>query len=363
MNKRIGLKLPSAQTSYDILVTDEELFSSLIKKLKAIQYSRLVLVTNTVVWALYGPQVTSVFKKNHIEFHAIVLPDGERYKNLKTLQQIYDALLESHADRSSLLIALGGGVIGDITGFAASTYMRGIRYIQVPTTLLAQVDAGIGGKTAIDYASMKNIIGAFHQPLFVYSNVRFFKTLSERMFRAGLAEVIKYGAIKDKALFSYVGMHRHGILAQSPQRLLKIVFDSSRIKAVFVEKDEKEVSGIRMLLNFGHTFGHALESSTRYKILHGEAVGIGMIMAARISHRLTLCKKEIPDKIESIVRDVGLPVSLKAFKTEHLSNIIDYDKKNMGMRIRLVLLKTLGVPVIYDIDKQRLHEILMEVKI
>ncbi len=363
MNKRIVLELPSTKTSYEILVTDEELFRSLIKKITTIKYSRIILITNAVVWDLYGPMVTSIFGKERIEYRTVILPDGEQYKNLKTLQRIYDTLLAYHADRRSLLIALGGGVIGDITGFAAATYMRGIRYIQVPTTLLAQVDAGIGGKTAIDYASMKNIIGAFHQPLFVYSNVRFFKTLSERTFRAGLAEVIKYGVIKDKSLFSYVGNHQHDILAKSTKSLLKIVYDSSRIKAEFVEKDEKEVSGIRMLLNFGHTFGHAIESSTQYKILHGEAVGIGMIIAARISNMLDLCKKDVPEKIEQEIRDMELPVSINIPDIQRLSKSINYDKKGQADKIELILLKDIGKPAIHKVEKMMLKTILMEVKI
>lgn len=363
MMKRIGLNIASAQTICEILVTDEDLLISLIRKIKTLQYTRLVLVTNTVVWRLYGSQVASRFRKERIEYHTVVLPDGERYKNLKTLQNIFDALLACHADRGSLLVALGGGVIGDMTGFAAATYMRGIRYIQVPTTLLAQVDAAIGGKTGVDYASMKNMVGAFYQPVFIYSNVGFFKTLPDRIFNAGLAEVIKYGAIRDKDLFAYFGSHRHDILTKAPQSLLKIVGDSSRIKARFVEEDEKEVSGIRMLLNFGHTFGHALESLTQYKILHGEAVGIGMIVAARISRYLTLCKTDVPDQVESMVRGVGLPVSLKGLNREDLSKVVEYDKKNKGMKMRLVLLKKVGVPVIYETDKRQLHKLLMEVKI
>ncbi len=363
MNKSVRLQIHPSEFQYDILVTDEEPFASLVVRIRSLSYSNLILVTNTVVWKLYGSLVESSFKRKGLTYSLVILPDGEKQKNLKTIQKIYDRLLSYNADRGSILIGFGGGVIGDMTGFAASTYMRGIRYIQVPTTLLAQVDAAIGGKTAVDYALMKNIIGAFYQPVFVYSNVNLLKTLSERMYRAGIAEVIKYGIIQNKNLFLYVEKHKAEILDQSPNSLLKIVYDSSHIKVQFVEKDEKETSGIRMLLNFGHTFGHAIESVTQYKILHGEAVGMGMIIAAKISHLLKLCNNEVPEKIEQIVRDVKLPASLHNLDMQHLSKSINYDKKSKADKIKLILLKGIGMPVIYQIDKKILKKILTEVRI
>ena len=363
MNRLVRLKLSSAEYRYDIRISDERLLNSLIIELASLRYSNLFVVTNTVVWKLYGPLITASFKKAGIAYHVVLLPDGEVHKNLKTIQKIYDALLLYHADRRSILIGIGGGVVGDMTGFAASTFMRGIRYIQVPTTLLAQVDAAIGGKTGVDYALVKNIVGTFYQPLFVYSNIHFLETLPHRIYRAGIAEVIKYGIIQNKSLFSYVQKHRAGVLAQSPQSMLKILYESSRIKAEFVEKDEKETSGIRMLLNFGHTFGHAIESSTQYRILHGEAVGIGMIIAAKISYLLDLCKKDVPKKIEQVIRDMELPVSINNLDIQHLSKSINYDKKSEADKIALILLKDIGMPVVYKMDKKMLKKILMEVKI
>ncbi|MCL4468389.1 MAG: 3-dehydroquinate synthase, partial [Deltaproteobacteria bacterium] len=307
--------------------------------------------------------IKSSFGRENLSYNVVILPDGEVYKNLKTMQKIYDKLLLYHADRRSILIGIGGGVVGDMTGFAASTYMRGIRYIQVPTTLLAQVDAAIGGKTGVDYSLVKNIVGTFYQPMLVYSNIHFLETLPHHIYRAGIAEVIKYGIIRDKNLFSYIQEHRSGILAQSPRSILKILYESSRIKAEFVEKDEKETSGIRMLLNFGHTFGHAIESSTQYRILHGEAVGIGMIIAAKISCVLDLCKKDVPEKIEQIIRDMKLPVSINNLDIQHLSKSINYDKKGEADKIALILLKDIGMPMVYKMDKKMLKKILMEVKL
>ncbi len=363
MNKSIRLKLHPSEFQYNILVTDEEPFTSLAIKIRSLSYSNLILVTNTVVWKFYGSLIDSSFKRNGLTYSTVILPDGEKHKNIKTLQRIYDKMLLFKADRGSILIGLGGGVIGDMTGLAASTYMRGIRYIQVPTTLLAQVDAAIGGKTAVDYALMKNIVGAFYQPIFVYSNVNLLKTLSDRIYRAGMAEVIKYGIIKDRNLFLYIGKNSNDILSRSPKSLLSLISASSRIKAEFVEKDEKETSGIRVLLNFGHTFGHALESFTHYKILHGEAVGIGMIIAANLSYLLNLCEKEVPEKIERLVRAIKLPVSSNNLDMRYLSKSINYDKKSKADKINLILLKEIGMPVVYRMDKKMLKKILREVKI
>ncbi len=363
MNKLVRLKTHTSESRYNIIVTDEEPFVSLTKRIRSISYSNLIIVTNTVVWRLYSSAIKSSFEKEKLSYNIVILPDGEVYKNLKTVQKIYDKLLLYHADRHSMLIGIGGGVIGDITGFAASTYMRGIRYIQVPTTLLAQVDAAIGGKTGVDYSLVKNIIGAFYQPVLVYSNMNLLKTLSDRTYRAGIAEVIKYGIIEDKNLFSYIERHKADILNQSRNSLLKIVYESSRIKTKFVEKDEKEITGVRMLLNFGHTFGHAIESFTHYKILHGEAVGMGMIMAAKLSHLLNLCKKDVPEKIEHIIKGVKLPPSLNGINIQHLSKSINYDKKSKSDKINLILLKEIGVPVVYRMDKKMLKKILTEVKV
>lgn len=363
MKGLITLRFKRASADYDILVTDEKPLISLSDKTSSMDYSSLVLVTNTIVWRLYGSIVSSLFKKKSTRCAVIVLPDGEKYKNLKTVKRIYDKLLSCNSDRSSIIIGMGGGVIGDIAGFAASTYMRGVRYIQVPTTLLAQVDASIGGKTGVDHPLAKNIIGTFHQPSFVYSNINFLKTLPKRIYMAGMAEIIRYGAIKDEKLFLYIEEHRKDILNHDPATMLKLVLDSGRIKADIVQKDEKEVSGTRMLLNFGHTFGHAIEILTGYKILHGEAVGIGMIIASRLSYALNLCKNDVPVRIEHMVKGIGLPGSFKGLDIESLSKAVKYDKKSNGNEINLVLLKKIGAPVIYKMDKRILKKTLTEVRV
>lgn len=363
MKKTMTLKIHPVPSACDITVTDEKPFISLFKKIQSLNYSTIMVITNTVVHGLYGKKIGSFFKDNNLKYGLISLPDGEKYKNLETVRKIYDRLILYHADRSSLLIALGGGVVGDITGFTASTYMRGIQYIQVPTTLLAQVDAAIGGKTGVDHPYAKNLIGAFYQPHFVYSNINFLKTLPSRIYKDGIAEVIKYGAINDESLLSYLEKHCADIMNYSGHMLFKLISDSSNIKADIVRRDEKETAGIRMVLNFGHTFGHAIEVLSDYKILHGEAVGIGMIIASKLSHRLGLCNRDVPERIEHLIREIKLPVSVKSFDINRLSKIINYDKKNKAGKINLILLKRVGVPVIYEMDKRMLKKILTEVKV
>ncbi|MGC9026075.1 MAG: 3-dehydroquinate synthase [bacterium] len=362
MNKLVKLKIPSSTSHYDIIITDEPPFLTLTRRINRMNYSSLTIITNVVVWKLYGSLIDSTFREQKLAYRVIVLSDGEKYKNLETVQTIYKRLLAYRMDRSSVIIGIGGGVVGDITGFVASTYMRGIRFIQVPTTLLAQVDAAIGGKTGVDYAFIKNVVGTFYQPVFIYSNVNLLQTLQDRVYRSGLAEVIKYGVVKDKDLFSYIEKNIEGILKQSKRVMLNIVYSSSNAKAWFVQKDEKEITGIRTLLNFGHTFGHAIETVSNYKILHGEAVGMGMVIAAKLSKRLNLCKEDVVEKLEDLVQAIGLTKYRNTFDINDLSKAINYDKKSRATKINLVLVKKIGVPVIYTMDKKMLKKILMEVK-
>ena len=363
MKKTVKLKISSSGLAYDILVTNEPLFSSLIRKINSIDYSNLIIVTNEVVLQLYNTVIKTAFQKQGLSYHIISLPDGEKYKSLTTVQNIYGKLLSYGADRGSILIGIGGGVIGDITGFVASTYMRGIRYIQVPTTLLAQVDAAIGGKTGVDFNLIKNVIGSFYQPIYVYSNTNFLTTLPDRIYKAGLAEVIKYGIIKDKELFFFIEKNKTDILQRSQNHVVKIVYNSSDAKSWFVRRDEKETTGIRMILNFGHTFAHAIETLTNYRVLHGEAVGIGMIIAAEVSYILNLCSKQIPERIREVVMSMGLPHSLKGFAAQSLSKAIKYDKKSKANTINLILVKDIGIPKVFALDKKVLKKILREVQI
>ncbi|NCX50854.1 MAG: 3-dehydroquinate synthase, partial [Burkholderiaceae bacterium] len=244
------------------------------------------VVTNTTVGPLYSQSLIQTISNDAKSVHEIVLPDGESYKDWITLQKIFDALLTYGADRKSVLIALGGGVIGDMVGFAAASFMRGIRFIQVPTTLLAQVDSSVGGKTGINHPLGKNMIGAFHQPVAVIADLDTLKSLPPRELSAGLAEVIKHGAIADAEFFDWIEAHRQELLNCDSNAMSHAVERSCEIKSAVVAADEKE-SGIRAILNFGHTFGHAIESGLGYgEWLHGEAVGCGMVMAADLSSRL-----------------------------------------------------------------------------
>ena len=363
MSRLIRLTTRASGVSCDILVTAERLFQFLTQRIESLKSSGLTVITNTTVWKLYGRAFRMAAGERGLKYNVIILPDGEKHKDLATAQKIYNRLLSYKADRSSVLVGVGGGVVTDITGFAASTYMRGIRYINVPTTLLSQVDAAIGGKTGVDFSLIKNVVGTFYQPVFVYSNVRVLKTLPVRTFRAGMAEVIKYGAIKDKGLLSYIERHGDAIAAYDPDTLSNIVHESSAIKTAVVRKDEKETSGVRMLLNFGHTFGHAIESATHYGMPHGEAVGIGMIMAAKASQVLGVCTRDVPDGLERIIRRMQLPTSSKNIDMRLLSESLKYDKKGHAEEISLILLKDLGKPVIYKIKKQNLKKILTEVKV
>lgn len=362
MNKIVSLKLQISKSQYKIIITDENPFLTLTKQIKNMDYSSLIIVTNKVVWALYARFIDAAFNKKRLSYNVFVLADGEKYKNLNTVQTIYKRLLRFGADRSSILVSIGGGVTGDIAGFVASTYMRGIRLVQVPTTLLAQVDAAIGGKTGVDFSLIKNIIGTFYQPALVYSNVNFLQTLKKRIYISGLAEVIKYGIIKDKRLFSYIESNKNSIVKRSNKVLLDIVYSSSCAKVWFVEKDEKEVTGIRTILNFGHTFAHAIETISNFKIMHGEAVGMGMVIAAKISRMLNLCKEDVPERIVELIKAIGLPVYRNFFKINELSKTINYDKKSQAKLINLVLLKDIGEPLVYRIDKKNLEKLMMEVK-
>ncbi len=361
MRKTVNLRLRSMPCRYSIAITDEPLFASLARIVSSLSPSSLFVITNTVVNRLYGKDMSSALEGAGLRYRSIVLPDGERQKSLDTARRIYGRLLTYRADRNSVLVGFGGGVVGDVTGFVSSTYMRGIRFIQVPTTLLAQVDAAIGGKTGVDYSFIKNVVGTFHQPAFVYSNIGLLRTLPARTYRAGIAEAIKYGAIRDRRLFSYIEGHRDDVLHHAPGALMSIVFGSSRIKAAFVEADERETAGTRTLLNFGHTFAHAIESSTRYRVLHGEAVGLGMIMAAQLSHRLGLCTENVPERIKHAVRSVGLPTSPGGTSMQGLSKSMDYDKKGGVDTINMVLLKDIGMPLVYRMDKRLLKKTLTEV--
>jgi 3-dehydroquinate synthase len=304
---------------------------------------KVAIVSNPTVYPLYGGVVADSLKKVGFDVLTVTIPDGEEYKDLLWVEHIYDELLKAKLDRSSSLIALGGGVIGDITGFAASTYMRGISYIQVPTTLLAQVDSSVGGKTGVNHKLGKNMIGTFWQPRLVWIDAETLKTLPKREFLAGLAEVIKYGVIWDEELFGFLEFRRHEILNLDSNALRHIIRRSCEIKASVVSKDERE-SGLRSILNFGHTIGHAIETATGYReYLHGEAVAIGMCLEARLSSMLTFIDNNTVLRIKALLDSYGLPSEMPSdIDIEHILSSMELDKKAVAGELRFILPEKIG---------------------
>ncbi len=304
---------------------------------------RCALVTNPTVGALYADTVIRSAAAAGFEPVRIDVPDGEEHKNLASLARIYDGLVDAALERNSPLLALGGGVVGDLAGFAAATYLRGIPYLQLPTTLLAQVDSSVGGKTGIDHPRGKNLIGAFYQPRAVLIDLATLRTLPRRQLLAGFAEVVKYGAILDAELFAFLEQELAQVLALDSAVLQHVVRRCCELKAQVVERDERE-SGERAVLNFGHTIGHALESVTGYtRFLHGEAVAIGMVAEASVSAALGLCRPEVVERLRALLERAGLPVELPAdIDREKLAGAIELDKKVRGGKVKFVALEALG---------------------
>ena len=306
---------------------------------------KTLIVSNDVVAPLYLDRVRTSLGKRDVEIHTI--PDGERFKTVETWYSVIDKLVGMQARRDTTIVALGGGVIGDIAGFAAASYMRGIRFLQLPTTLLAQVDASVGGKTAINHARGKNLVGAFHQPAAVIIDSATLASLPEREINAGLAEVVKYGAINDAGFFSWLEDNAAAIRQRREDALDHLIHESVKNKAEIVSQDEKE-AGIRALLNFGHSFGHALEAESNYsRFLHGEAVSIGMVTAARLSEIRGLCQAGTAQRLATLLRILGLPVEQPAdIKIKGLIQALALDKKAVASGLRLVLLKAIGNAVV-----------------
>jgi 3-dehydroquinate synthase len=307
---------------------------------------KVAVVTNPTVAPLYLERVAAALAREGVEVVRIIVPDGEEHKDWRTLNGIFDALLERRCARDTTLIALGGGVIGDLAGFAAATYQRGVPFVQIPTTLLAQVDSSVGGKTAINHPLGKNMIGAFHQPQLVVADMRTLETLPERELRSGLAEVIKHGLIRDAAFFGWIEAHLDRLLTRDPEALEHAVLRSIAIKAEIVGQDERE-RGSRALLNFGHTFGHAIETGLGYGAwLHGEAVAAGMVMAADLSRQLGLLSEADSARIRSLFARAGLPTSARGITSERMQQLMRLDKKAKGGRVHFVLLERLGAAVL-----------------
>ena len=332
--------------SYPIYVGDQLIDNPTIL-LNHIHTHTVVVVTNTTVAPLYLDTVTQSLGDNtHII--PIILPDGEQYKNTETLNTIYEVLLKNKCDREVMLIALGGGVIGDITGFAAASFMRGVKFIQIPTTLLSQVDSSVGGKTGINHALGKNMIGAFYQPQCVIADVGLLKTLPERELSAGLAEVIKYGLIRDAAFFVWLEKTMPSLINKDPSTLIEAVIRSCENKADVVAQDEFESSkGIRATLNLGHTFGHAIEHAMGYgNWLHGEAVAAGMVMAAFLSQELGWLKPDEFDRTKQLIANANLPINPPDIPVDQFMGLMQSDKKSQRGRIHLILQKTIGEAIL-----------------
>jgi 3-dehydroquinate synthase len=309
---------------------------------------RVALVTNQTVAPLYLDRVARALEAAGVTSVRVVVPDGEAHKNWSTLNKVFDALLENRCDRKTAIVALGGGVIGDLAGFAAATYQRGVPFVQVPTTLLAQVDSSVGGKTAINHPLGKNMIGAFHQPLAVLADMDTLATLPPAELRAGLAEVIKHGAIRDAAFFDWLEANLDALLRLDRGALAYVVKRSVEIKAAVVAVDERE-TGPRALLNFGHTFGHAIEAGLGFGAwLHGEAVAAGMVMAADLSARLGMLERAAADRLRRLIECAGLPTAGPALGADRYLDLMAVDKKAEAGRIRFILLDRLGAARITD---------------
>ncbi len=341
------LRVELGERAYPIHI-GERLLADASLVLPYLDLPRVAIVTNTTVAPLYLQQLSAALRSQGVEVISIVLEDGERYKNWATLNRIYDALLEQRCDRKTTLIALGGGVVGDLAGFAAATYMRGIPFVQIPTTLLAQVDSSIGGKTGINHPLGKNMIGAFYQPRLVLADTAVLATLPPRELSAGLAEVIKHGLIRDEAFVVWLEHNVEKLLACDAETLAHAVRRCCEIKAAVVAEDERE-TGVRALLNFGHTFGHAIESALGYgEWLHGEAVAAGMVMAAELSRRMGFIAQTDVDRVVALLKRAKLPVAQPGIAPARLLELMAVDKKTEGGRLRFVLLDRIGAGSIRD---------------
>jgi 3-dehydroquinate synthase len=320
--------------------------------------ARLFVITHPSVDRLHGARLCEGLRP--LAADTILVPSGERQKCLRRAGALYGELLERGADRSSIIVAFGGGVIGDLAGFVAATYMRGIGVVQVPTTLLAQVDSAVGGKVAVNHPRAKNVIGCFHQPRAVLADCQTLTTLAPREYRAGLAEVVKHGVIADAALFAWMEQDWRAVVGREAKAVARMVVRSCEIKAAVVARDERE-SGLRAVLNFGHTVGHALESLTSYRTLrHGEGVAIGMVAASRLASRLGGCELSESQRIEGLLDRLGLPTRISDTPAEEIIAATRFDKKASAGRPRFILPRAIGhVEVTSEVPTTVLREVLV----
>lgn len=354
------LNIDLGERSYPIyigqgLLNDRALFTP------AIRGQRVFVISNEVVAPLYLDTLTTTLSNaGDYTINSLVLPDGEATKSMDTINAVMTAMLEQHCDRQTTVIALGGGVTGDLTGFSAACYQRGVPFIQVPTTLLSQVDSSVGGKTGVNHPLGKNMIGAFYQPQAVIIDLNTLHTLNDRELSAGIAEVVKYGILGDRTFFEWLEANMDALLAREPTALSYAIERSCQMKAEIVAADERE-GGVRALLNLGHTFGHAIENAKGYgEWLHGEAVALGMVMAADLSHRLGLVDASVTPRIAALLARAHLPVeTVEGVGIEQMRALMSIDKKVLNGTLRLVLLQSLGKAfVTADFDEASLGETL-----
>lgn len=347
------LTVELANRSYPIHI-GRNLISNASLVVPHLKRKHVAIVTNTTVAPLYLNKLTEALQSADVKVIPIILPDGEAYKNTETLNKIYDVLLQNRCERNTTLIALGGGVIGDLTGYAAATYLRGVPFIQIPTTLLSQVDSSVGGKTGINHPLGKNMIGAFYQPQLVIADIDTLQTLPSREFSAGMAEVIKYGLIRDADFFDWLETNITSLMKLDEQVLSYAIYRSCQNKAEVVARDEHE-QGERALLNLGHTFGHAIENAMGYGVwLHGEAVAAGTMMAADLSQRAGWLTATEITRIQNIFKATNLPIEAPKLGVEKYLDLMGLDKKVENGKIRLILQQAIGKSVItsdYDVEK------------
>lgn len=349
----IKLNINLNERSYPIYITTD--YSDLKSSLDHAKINgKIVLITDTNVDKHQAEMCMESLKAYEGEVHKYVIEAGEKSKNLDTVKNIYRFLIDLKLDRNSTLIALGGGVVGDITGFVAATFLRGINFVQIPTSLLAQSDSSVGGKVGVDFNGSKNIIGAFYQPKFVYININTLRTLPKRELQAGLAEVVKHGIIQDADFFDYIDYNINKIFGFDEGVLQYITKVNCSIKGNVVEQDEKE-SGLRAILNFGHTIGHAIETVMDFELLHGECVSLGMIGAFRMAQYLEMLDPALVDKVQNTLMKIGLPVKLEGIDVDKVYNQMFFDKKIKGNKLNFILpRKNIGEVIQCTIDDEEL---------
>ena len=356
--KKVRVRLGS--NSYEIQI-GSGLLAQTGQQLKGIGFGdKLVIVTNPTVKGLYGDSLKQRLISEGFKVNILEVPEGEEQKSLETAGRLYDELSHFYAERTTPILALGGGVIGDVAGFVAATYMRGVPLIQIPTTLLAQGDSSIGGKVAVNHGQLKNKIGAFYHPRLTISDISTLKTLSPRELSDGLAEIIKHGVILDGEFLSYLEENLDKIKSLDDQVLERVVSRSAEIKAGVVEKDELDL-GLRNILNYGHTIGHAIESVSDFKVQHGEAVAIGMLVEARISNKLGILDKNEVIRLRSLIARAGLPTEIPSLEVEKIIQAMKHDKKILKGKIRFVLPKSIGdVFITGEVSPSLIEEALAE---